>query len=123
MQSSGFYRQLILDNGLEILVRDMTRVYFGDYHHVRLAIICRPTEMDKLYGAPDSTDLVPEFHRVVEKMGVPSAEVEVVRESLFRDFLNNSLKYLSAADFPEKLAESAARKPKAVKRFFLEKNE
>jgi len=55
-------------------------------------------------------------------MGVPSAEVEMVRESLVRDFLNNSLKYLSAADFPAKLAESAASKPKAVKRFFLEKN-
>jgi len=123
LQSSGFYRHLVLDNGLDILVRDMTRVYFGDYHRVRLAITCRPTGMMKLHGVLDSTDPVPEFHRVVEKMGVPSAEVEMVRESLVRDFLNNSLKYLSAADFPAKLAESAARKPKAVKFFFLEKNE
>jgi len=100
----------------------MTRVYFGDYYRVRLAITCRPTDMKKLNGVLDSTDPVPEFQRVVEKMGVPSAEVEMVRESLVRDFLNNSLKYLSAADFPAKLAESAASKPKAVKRFFLEKN-
>lgn len=123
MQPSGFYRQLVLDNGLEIIVRDMSRVYFGDYHRVRLAITCRPIDMNMRYGALASTDPVPEFHRVVEKMGVPSAEVEMVRESLVRDFLNNSLQYLSATDFPAKLAASAARKPKAVKRLFLESNE
>jgi len=100
----------------------MTRVYFGDYHRVRLEIICRPTNLTKLNRVLDSADPVPEFKRVVEKMGVPSTEVAMVRESLVRDFLNNSLKYLSAPDFPAKLVESAARKPKVVKHFYLEKN-
>lgn len=123
MQPSELYRQLLLDNGLEILVRDMSRVYFGDYHRVRLEITCRLTDVTHLNAIVDFADSFPEFRRIVEKMGVPSAEVEAARETLVQDFLDNSLKYLSAADFPAKLAESAARKPKAVKRFFLEKNE
>jgi len=122
VQPADIYSQLKLDNGLEIIIRDLTRVYFGDYHLVRLEIVCRmgkDSETDAAFGP--TGDNPAEFRRIVEKMGVPSAEIEAARELLIQDFLSNSLAYLSAADFPAKLARSVSRQPKKIVRTFAEK--
>lgn len=119
LQSADIYRQLTLGNGLEITIRDLTRVYFGDYYLVRLEIICRK-EIATDGGdeiASSGTDPAA-FRRIVEKMGVSSADIETARDLLVQDFLRNSLSYLSAADFPAKLARFAVRQPKKIIRTF-----
>jgi len=124
LQPADIYRQMSLDNGLEIIIRDLSRVYFGDYHLVRLEITCRT---GKGFATDDdiglSGDVPAEFRRIVEKMGVPSSEIEAARELLIQDFLSNSLAYLSAADFPVKLARSVSRQSKKIVRTFAEKKE
>jgi hypothetical protein len=110
VHSSGIYRQMVLDNGLEIVITDQSRVYFGDYHLVRLEIICRAGgDAAAAIAGPGA-----ELRRVVERMGVPSAAVEAARESLVNDFLSTSLTYMSAPDFPAKLASTTLKQAKKV---------
>jgi hypothetical protein len=97
-----------------ITIRDLTRAYFGDYHHIRLEVTCRvgrdhPTE-----------DAV--FQRVIEKMGVPTADIDSIRDSLVDDFLSASRAYLCSPDFPEKLARFASRQPQRTFRRYGEKS-
>ena len=121
MQSTDIFRQITLGNGLEIIIRELTRVYFGDYHLVRLEIVCRACMGAAAAGADALTGAKPvEFRRLVERMGVPSADIQGTRQLLVQDFLNNSLAYLSAADFPAKLARSVSRQPKKITRTFVE---
>jgi hypothetical protein len=111
VRPSGIYRQLVLENGLEIVFTDHSRVYFGDYHLVRLEIVCRAGEPAATAAAGHGG----EFRRVVERMGVPSAAVDATRESLVQDFLSTSRAYLNAPDFPAKLAAATLRQqPKKV---------
>ncbi len=99
MQYKDIYRQLTLENGLQIVIVDLSRNYFGDYCHVRLEICCALSRDEGMSGADTAV-----MRRIVEKMGVPSAEVEAAKESLVKDFLNNSISYLSLPDFPKRLS-------------------
>ncbi len=119
MQSAQVYRQVVLENGVEIVARDLTRNYFGDYHLVRLEITFGSSGSgEELHGCDAQK---PSFRKVVEKMGVPTCDVEAVKESLVENFLAHSLAYLSAPDFPEKLAASAHLQPKKVKHRYTER--
>lgn len=123
MQSADIYRQIILKNGIEIIVRDFTRNYFGDYHLVRLEITCRANAGEgSCVGDAVSSPGVQEavFRKVVEKMGVPSSDVEAAKESLVQNFIAHSLTYLSAPDFPAKLAASTSLQSKKVKHRYTE---
>lgn len=88
-----------------ISIHDRSKVYFGDYHHVRLTI-------EGFYGnaadesSGDLEDHLPVYTRVLEKMGVPAAEVENVRQALLTDFRQNALPYIAAADFPDKMLKN-----------------
>lgn len=123
MQVADIYKQMLLENGVEIIITDLTRSYFGDYHLVRLEITCRAdARACSCGGETANTSPVQgaEYRRIVEKMGVPSAEVETARESLVRDFLNNSLAYLSSPDFPAKLAGAVSRQLKKAQPSYAE---
>jgi len=95
-----------LANGLKVSIYDLTRVYFGDYHHVKLKIICSLDHdaADWQKHCPESVDLRSiSYSRILEKMGVSSEEIDSVRKSLLSDFTRNSLPYIASADFPGKL--------------------
>jgi len=95
-----------LANGLKVSIYDLTRVYFGDYHHVKLKIICSLDHdaTDWQQHCPESVDLRSiSYSRILEKMGVSSEEIDSVRKSLLGDFTRNSLPYIASADFPGKL--------------------
>lgn len=117
MQPADIYRRMVLDNGLEIVITDQSRVYFGDYHLVRLEIICRAGRAGAVAIAGPGAEL----RRVVERMGVPSAAVEAARESLVNDFLSTSLTYMNAPDFPAKLASITLKQAKKVTPRYAEK--
>ena len=103
---------LNLSNGLLVSIYDQTTVYFGDYYHVRVKIIC------SLHGGSDAwKQHCPEnallasvsYTRVLEKMAVPSEAVECVKKSLLNDFDRNSLPYISSAGFPKKIIDKELR--------------
>lgn len=125
LQPADIYRQMVLENGIVVEVRDLTKNYFGDYYLVRLEITCRSSANNNCpcNNQASSVTTVPEtvFRRVVEKMGVPSREVAGARDSLIENFLDHSLAYLSAADFPAKLAASACQPQKRAKPKYAER--
>lgn len=112
MHSTDHYKQLTLENGIEIIANDLSRVYFGDYCLVRLEIICSFRATLPSMTMSEQVDITPEYRRVIEKMGVPSAELDAAKESIFSDFLKNASDYLGAPDFPVRLAAVALSKKK-----------
>lgn len=97
-----------LINGLTVTIYDHTKVYFGDYHHVRVKIICFIDDVIADSSQLNFDSIDPRkiaYTRTLEKMGVPSIEIDMVINDLLKDFKVNSLPYLSSPDFPRKLAE------------------
>lgn len=106
-------RTFELPNGLTVFVYDATRRYYEDYHLVRLEIVCETPVLaeyfdnDELFS--EARDLLGEsavYRRLLEKMGVPYAEIEAARESLIQGFECTALRYFSADGFPRKLVLS-----------------
>jgi hypothetical protein len=98
---------------LTIRVYDLTKVYFGDYHHVRIKIACYPDKVTAGWGqcTADSIDTGNiSYIRTLEKMGVPSVDIENVKNDLLNDFKVNSIPYLSSPDFPQKMIEKELSK-------------
>lgn len=106
---------LNLSNGLQVSIYDQTKVYFGDYYHVRVKVVCT---LDcggaawKLHCPEDVSLQTVAYIRTLEKMGVASADVEHVKKSLLHDFDCNSLPYISSAGFPKKMIEKELRTKK-----------
>lgn len=109
---------LNLPNGLLVSIYDQTTVYFGDYYHVRVKIICslhRETDVWKRHCPEDAVFQSVSYSRILEKMAVPSEDVERVKKSLLNDFDRTSLPYIASAGFPKKMidTELRSRKPPA----------
>ena len=109
----------LLPNGLTVSFHDQTRRYFGDFYLVKLEIVCRVPVIpgyftdDVEYGEARSflgDEVV--YRRTVEQMGVPSTEIERVRNRLIADFQNHSLSYFAASSFPQKLVVAELKKMK-----------
>jgi len=97
---------LKLHNGLIVNIYDHTKAYFGDYYHVRLNIVCsfEDSAIDSLPCCPDEINLRSILYtRTLDRMGVPSKDVEIVTDTLLNDFRLNSLPYISLPEFPMKL--------------------
>lgn len=114
----NFIREIPLANGLTVSFFQQTRRYFGDYHLVKLEIVCKvPLLADYFSNKGEfaaAGSLLGEevlYRRCVEQMGVPSAEVELVLNRLTADFENTALPYVASPAFPRKLvaAELAKR--------------
>ena len=112
-------REISLPNGLTVSFHDLTRRYFGDYHQVRMEIVCKIPVLRELFEDQEQYDAARsslgeevEYRRIEEKMGVPSKEIEQVMEGLFVNFSQNSLPYLSSAQFPLKMVRAEMGKIK-----------
>lgn len=81
-----------LQNGIYLVLTDLSRPYFGDYNLVRVQI---SAAVD-----PDGDEVI--YTRTVEKMAVPTAEMDNARAELLAEFRVTSLPYISAESFPEK---------------------
>jgi hypothetical protein len=107
--SQKLIHSLTLLNGLKVSIYDHTKVYFGDYHYVRVKIICSldSTAVDWNQLFPECIDLQSiSYTRTLGKMGVPSEDIESVTKTLLAHFDYNSLPYISAADFPTKMIKN-----------------
>jgi len=105
LSSLRLLHTLKLPNGLTVTIYDHTKVYFGDYYHVKVDIVCSLDILDNsVLGCPN--DINPRsisYTRTLDRMGVSSKDVQTVTDTLINDFRLNSLQYISSQDFPEKL--------------------
>lgn len=109
-------RETTLENGLTVRFSNASKPYFGDFHHVKLEIACEvllsaryfATEAE-LHDACRRLGTSVVYRRTIEKMGVPTAEVDTVLGRLIASFVANSLPYLASTTFAPRfiLAELA----------------
>lgn len=103
-------REIPLENGLTVCIYNHNHRYFGDYHRVRVEIVCAAPVLEEYFTdraeyAEARTSLGDSavFRHNVELMGVASGEVDRSLERVIENFANHSLAYLASATFPRKL--------------------
>ena len=123
MHEGGIIREYVLAEGVMALIRDVSRHYFGGYYHVRLQVtadvpLCSAwfesvAEYEEVLGRLGRSV---RFSRTLEKMAVPLAEVDDVRNALLDSFETNLRGYLSRPDFPSRfvLGEYAKTRKKVA---------
>ncbi|MBI1922441.1 MAG: hypothetical protein HYS23_15320 [Geobacter sp.] len=102
--------EISLPNGLSVRFVDHTRQYYGDYYLVKLEIICEAPIASEYFGEQADFEEAQRmlgstvvYRKEVEQMGVPSTEIERVRERLVENFREHSLPYFERDEFPSKL--------------------
>jgi hypothetical protein len=108
---------IVLNSALSITLLDRTSHYFGGYYHVKV-LACCDIPLEQVYfdtEAEYKTALVKmgpsiRFERVLEKMAVPEAEIEAVRNQLMQTFRDTARSYMSVPDFPSRFVRSEYRK-------------
>jgi hypothetical protein len=102
-------KEIILDNGLTVSIFNHTHRYFGDYHRVRVKIICEVPLLEEYFA--DQSEYAEAkanlgnnviYRRDTELMGIPTGELEKSLEKVIENFTDNSLSYLSSPQFPQK---------------------
>lgn len=114
------------DNGLRLeFVEDSNR-YFGDYYRLRIEVRCRIAIDAALF--PEAADPAGEACRVrgllgeeltwtrrLERMGVATAKLPVVRAELMDAFATSTYPYLCNPQFPARLLAGELEKRKQVR--------
>ncbi len=103
-------REIPLENGLTVRFYHHTHRYFGDYHRIKMEILCEiPVREDFFDNCDEFADAqtllghAAVFRRNIEMMGISSADVENSLERTIENFMNHSRTYLSSPLFPKKL--------------------
>lgn len=106
-------RIISLENSLTIRIHDGTRRYYGDFYLVKLEIVCEVPLLSEFFATEADLTLAKKllgdkvvYRRIVERMGVPSSEVESAKNILLQNFERNSLSYFKTEDFPRKIVIS-----------------
>jgi hypothetical protein len=106
-----------LGGGVQALIRDHTRHYFGGYYHVRIQISADvPVSAGVFADTAEYQDAVQRlgsfvsFIRTLEKMAVPDSEIDFVRQHLLASFDTNELPYLLRDDFASSFIQREYRK-------------
>jgi hypothetical protein len=114
------YAEINLLGNHSVRIYDHSKVYFGDYFRVRLEVRCEiqlPLKPEQPGDDACQPPCVAVYSRFLERMAVPSADVEDVRLALIAEFSSNSLPYLAAPDFPAKfIASTLLHQPGMKKR-------
>ena len=103
-------RQVPLENGLTVSFYHHSHRYFGDYHRVRVEIICEVPVMEEYFSDPAAFAEARSFlgrnvffRRNLELMGIPTAELENSLEKTIDNFSEHSLSYLASPMFPRRM--------------------
>jgi hypothetical protein len=103
-------RKISLENGLTVCFYRHIHRYFGDYHRVKVEIICEVPLLEEYFSsrmefaeAQAHLGRMACYRRNLEMMGVSSAEVEQSVERTIENFIKHSRTYLSSPLFPQKL--------------------
>lgn len=100
-------QSISLPNSLSLLCTDATRIYFGDYCHVRIQISISVPLSKQFFHNEDELQyarrMLPDpliYRRTIERMGVPSSNVDMVRAELINDLMHHAARYLGTEKFP-----------------------
>ncbi|HEX2767869.1 MAG TPA: hypothetical protein VHN12_01180 [Geobacteraceae bacterium] len=103
-------REIPLENGLTVCIYNHNHRYFGDYHRVRVEIVCKVKVLEEYFAdraeyeeAKISLGDSAVFRHNVELMGVSSGELDRSLERVIKNYANHSLAYLASPIFPRKL--------------------
>ncbi|SHJ58408.1 hypothetical protein SAMN02745165_02720 [Malonomonas rubra DSM 5091] len=110
-------KKVTLENGIQVSFFDRSNRYFGDFHRICLQVVIElPLEFALTQGLDrDKAQL----ERSLEKMGVPSAEVEETISGLIESFLQTATAYLGKPEFPaQMLTKLQQQKRKAATLLF-----
>lgn len=108
------FKRIDLANGLQVEFFDRSNRYFGDYHRIQVEVRLR-FELPVQVG-PDAEFWQRvrmahghhlEVRRVLERMAVPTADTDRVRERLVTDFLAHNRPYLERPTCLKSLAATA----------------
>ena len=122
-------RQEEFENGVRLeFVEDSNR-YFGDYYRLRIEVRCRVAIAAALF--PEVIDPDGEARRIrgllgeeliwtrhLERMGVATAELPVVRAELLESFATSTYPYLRSPEFPVRLLAGELERRKQARRPF-----
>lgn len=122
-------RQEQFENGVHLeFVEDSNR-YFGDYYRLCIEVRCRVAIAAALF--PEVIDPDGEACRIrgllgeeliwtrhLERMGVATAELPVVRAELLDSFATSAYPYLRSPEFPHRLLAGELEKRKQARRPF-----
>ena len=100
-----------LPNRIKLIIEDQSNRYFGDYHRVKLLSRCPICVAAEYFSAsPDPHAAAQAAQRILgqevlyekslERMGVPSHELERTKQELLDQFLQINQSYLARDDFP-----------------------
>ena len=90
-----------LPNGLKLDFSDATKRYYGDYYRVCIEVKC---------ALPHEEHAHWHLFKKLERMGVPSAEIDTAKQDLLHGFNRLILPYLQHADFPARFTEAKKKK-------------
>ena len=117
MSEQSFLRESSLPNGLQVIVSDVSRHYYGGYWQVCLEVSCLvPLEMGQFSDSTAEADarrlLGPEvpFVRHLEKMAVHGDELAAVRQELLERFDRHLLPFLGNQQFPSRFIQTEFQK-------------
>ncbi len=112
-----------LANGLLLTFTDESNRYFGDYHHICVVatIFCNlyelpsenPDDETLRYQAIETFGEQLYVAKRLERMGVPTADVEKIRTSMIDDFLRHAVTYLARLEYPHSLVIAELSKRRA----------
>ena len=97
--------ETVLANGLTVRFLDKTQRYFGDYHHVRMEVVC-DVPVPESAGAESSARRSIQFTSNIRRFGVPTADVPAAIEDLIANFTKTTLSYMSSPSFPSRYFSS-----------------
>ncbi len=109
-----------LKNGLIINFEDQSNRYFGDYHRVFIRV--KVVFPDDFELPADVCRNAASFERTLEKMAVPTAQLDREKLALVESFLVSAQAYLEGEDFPCRLVANCRGKKNKPPSFLFEKN-
>lgn len=96
--------ETVLGNGLTVRFLDRSHRYFGDYHNVRLDVICDipvPQNGDSVGNGASVS-----YRSTIGRMAVPTADIAAVIGQLLEDFTKTTLAYMASPSFPSRYLRS-----------------
>lgn len=98
-----------MPNGLEIVFHSQGNRYFGDYHQVKVMVVCRVALSNDLISEYLSEEDLKkavnlfgdhlEYKKLLKQMGVAGKDVDAVQASMVENFINTAASYMQGDDF------------------------
>lgn len=112
-------------NGLCLEFYDRTNRYFGDYNRVVIEVQIR-CPVARSFNPDDpvfkkAIDLLGEtavVTKTIERMGVATADVALVRDQMIDGFILHASAYLGRSDYPASLIRAELDKSRSVHRLY-----